>query len=122
MNGGEVDEGRLIVAVHGVVDRVVRIARTFGPLPPLRSEAFLSAPTVVQLAVLLVLGEAWLTGDGVLDTWLTDDFPGGRYHRPHHLIPAVGQLARVRYPPTGDRDMWIRYGPDGPPIGEGATA
>ena len=24
-------------------------------------------------------------------------------------------LLRRRYPPTGDRWMWVRYGPDGPP-------
>lgn len=45
---------------------------------------------------------------------LADDWPGGRYHRPGPLL-AYGDLARRRYPPTGDRDLWIRYGPAGPP-------
>ena len=44
---------------------------------------------------------------------LADDWPGGRYHRPGPLL-AYGELARRRYPPTGDRDLWVRYGPAGP--------
>lgn len=43
-----------------------------------------------------------------------DDRPGGRYHRAPDL-DAYGALARHRYPPTGNRDLWIRYGPAGPP-------
>lgn len=43
-----------------------------------------------------------------------DDVIGGRYHRSADL-DARGVLARHRYPPTGDRDLWIAYGPDGPP-------
>jgi hypothetical protein len=42
-----------------------------------------------------------------------DDYAGGRYHRPNVL--ALSELARRRYPPTGDRDTWVRYGPAGPP-------
>jgi len=36
----------------------------------------------------------------------------------HHLEAAPArELARRRFPPTGDRDLWVRYGPDGPPEG-----
>lgn len=30
---------------------------------------------------------------------------------PSHL-----ELQRRRWPPTGDRDLWVKYGPDGPPL------
>lgn len=109
------DVGALIIAAHRVVDPIVQIARWQGPLPHLRSAEFLTAPDVVKIAVLLVLGEAWILGDGLLDESHTQDFLGGRYHRPAALIPAFGELQRRRWPPTGDRDLWVKYGPDGPP-------
>lgn len=31
--------------------------------------------------------------------------------------PSHAELMRRRYPPTGDPDLWVRYGPDGPPEG-----
>ncbi len=31
------------------------------------------------------------------------------------LDSATPELLRRRYPPTGDRDLWVRYGPAGPP-------
>lgn len=43
-----------------------------------------------------------------------DDYPGGRYHRIHEFT-AHDDVQRHRWGPTGDRDLWIRYGPDGPP-------
>ncbi|MGI5127454.1 hypothetical protein ACQEVB_11650 [Pseudonocardia sp. CA-107938] len=44
---------------------------------------------------------------------LADDWPGGRHHRPNPTI--VSQLQRYRYPPNGDRDEWIKWGPAGAP-------
>ncbi|GAA5132448.1 hypothetical protein [Pseudonocardia adelaidensis] len=37
-------------------------------------------------------------------------FPDGRYHRPNAL-PEYCELAKRRYPPTGDRDQWIKPKP-----------
>ncbi len=54
----EVDDAELWAAVHAAVDPVVRAARRLGPLPALRSRAFLEAPDLVKVAVLLVAGEA----------------------------------------------------------------
>lgn len=45
---------------------------------------------------------------------INDDVIGGRYHRPNPL-PEYSRLQVLRYPPTGNRDLWIRYGPEGPP-------
>lgn len=42
------------------------------------------------------------------------DYIGGRYHRPTRL-PERTALQVARWPPTGDRELWIRYGPAGPP-------
>jgi hypothetical protein len=42
------------------------------------------------------------------------DYPGGRYHRTHPL-GGPSELDLRRWPPTGDRDLWILYGPAGPP-------
>lgn len=44
-----------------------------------------------------------------------DDVVGGRYHRNGPLIE-VTDLQRRRWPPTGRRELWIRYGPAGPPV------
>jgi hypothetical protein len=43
-----------------------------------------------------------------------DDYPGGRFHRIHDL-PEHTDLEKARWGPTGDRDLWVRYGPAGPP-------
>jgi hypothetical protein len=43
-----------------------------------------------------------------------DDYPGGRYHRLHDL-PERTAVEQARYGPTGDRDLWVRFGPAGPP-------
>lgn len=31
--------------------------------------------------------------------------------------PSHDELMRRRYPPTGDPELWVRYGPAGPPDG-----
>jgi hypothetical protein len=54
----------LHATVHALVELAVRRAlEQFGPLPELRSPAFLAADPLAQSAVLLVLGEAWLVSD-----------------------------------------------------------
>ena len=44
-----------------------------------------------------------------------DDYPGGRYHRIHDL-PEHTAVQKARWGPTGDRDLWVKYGPAGPPM------
>ena len=44
-----------------------------------------------------------------------DDYPGGRYHRIHDL-PEHTAIHKARWGPTGDRDLWVKYGPAGPPV------
>lgn len=36
-----------------------------------------------------------------------EDYPGGRYHRLHDL-PERTALDKLRYPPNGDRDEWVK--------------
>lgn len=36
-----------------------------------------------------------------------EDYPGGRYHRIHDL-PEHTALEKLRYPPNGDRDEWVK--------------
>ena len=43
-----------------------------------------------------------------------DDYPGGRYHRIHQ-VPEYTAVQKARWGPTGDRDLWVKYGPAGPP-------
>lgn len=50
-----------------------------------------------------------------------DDYVGGQFHRANELAEYT-ELQRHRWPPTGDRDLWIRYGPDGPPRAAGSEA
>ena len=104
----------LFAAVHAVVHPVVQRARAHGPLPAVGSPAWAGAPAVVQVAALLVLSEAWLIGAELVDAVAGEDHIGGRYHRPHLFVGAT-ELQRRRYPPTGDRDLWVKYGPAGPP-------
>ncbi len=62
----EIGDELLIPAVYAATAAVVAHAQTFGPLPALRSPEFLAAPAVVQQAVLLVCGCAWvINGDPV---------------------------------------------------------
>lgn len=37
-----------------------------------------------------------------------DDYGDGRYHRTHELPGEYTQLQKLRYPPNGDRDEWVR--------------
>ena len=46
--------------------------------------------------------------------WNLEDFAGGRYHRSHEIAEHT-ELQKLRYPPTGSRDLWVKYGPAGPP-------
>lgn len=46
-----------------------------------------------------------------------EDFVDGRYHRAPE-IAAYSELQKLRWPPTGDRDLWVQYGPAGPPSDE----
>lgn len=51
-----------------------------------------------------------------------DDYVDGRFHRNGVLLPEYTNLQRRRYPPTGRRDVWIKYGPAGPPAATRGTA
>jgi hypothetical protein len=39
-----------------------------------------------------------------------DDYVGGRFHRTHELPDEYTELQKLRYPPNGDRDEWVRNG------------
>ena len=41
-----------------------------------------------------------------------DWYAGGRFHRTHPL--GFSELQKLRFPPTGDVELWIKYGPAGP--------
>jgi hypothetical protein len=90
---------------------VVAAAREHGPLPSLRSREFVAAPLEVRQAVLVVCGLSYLFADDVLEGWVNEDYADGLWWREHVLLPAVTELQRRRYPPTGDRNAWIRTGP-----------
>ena len=80
------NDALLIPVVHALVDGVVQVARQIGPLPPIRSEAFLAAEPAQQIAALLVAAEAWLIADPhrVIRSVLkqaSDDIHGGESAR-----------------------------------------
>lgn len=114
------NDADLIRTVQTVVEPVVQLARRHGPLPPLRSTQFLNAPQEVKLAVLLVAGSSWALGD-LLGVSRAEDYAGGRFHRPT-VLPVYTELQRRRYPPTGNRELWIRWGPAGPPAADESGA
>lgn len=39
-----------------------------------------------------------------------DDYANGRFHRTHELPGEHTELQKLRYPPNGDRDEWVRGG------------
>ena len=41
--------------------------------------------------------------------------PGCAARQRVEAAAAGSELMRLRYPPTGDRELWVRYGPAGPP-------
>lgn len=105
----------LITAVWTVVEHVMQAARDHGGrLPSLYSKEFIDAPLEQQIAVLVMGGVPWLYASETVETWLGQDYAGGKHHR-GHMLPAIVELDRLRWPPTGDRDLWVRFGPDGPP-------
>lgn len=95
---------------------LLRLAELLARLGPVRLAVVVSLLPVDQLLAVRVGAEvALLRADHQLDELLLADYPGGRYHRTHPLTYAT-ELQRRRFPPNGDRDEWIRYGPDGPPL------
>lgn len=103
----------ILSAAHAAADVVVTTAGEHGPLPSLRSREFVAAPLEVRTAVLVVCGLSYLLADDTLEGWAGEDYTGGPWCRQHVLLPAVTELQRRRYPPTGDREAWIRGGPGG---------
>jgi len=39
-----------------------------------------------------------------------DDYGDGRFHRTHELPGEYSDLQKLRYPPNGNRDEWVRNG------------
>lgn len=37
-----------------------------------------------------------------------DDYGDGRFHRTHELPGEYTELQKLRYPPNGDREEWVR--------------
>lgn len=110
------DELDLLAAAHAAAEVAVAAARPYGRLPSLCSREFLAAPVQVRLAVLAVCGLSYVLADDVLGSWAGEDFSGGPWHRQALLLPSVTELRRRRYPPTGDRELWVRHGPAGDPV------
>lgn len=103
------------VAAVSVV--VHTLAALLGRLDPARLAAVVSLLPVEQLIAVRVGADVALDrADHRLAELLGADFPGGRWHR-RHPLPEHTELQLARWPPTGDRDLWIRYGPAGPPPG-----
>lgn len=89
------------------------VARAQRPLSAINSAAFLAADCDTQIAGFLILAAAYLRGVDMADEVFNANY-AGQFHRPN-LLPALTELDRRRYPPTGDRELWVRYGSDGPP-------
>lgn len=106
----------VLAAAHAAAEVVVSAARRHAPLPSLRSAEFVAAPLEVRLAVLAVCGLSYVFADETLETWAAEDYAGGVWWRQHVLLPAVTELQRRRYPPTGDRNAWICGGPGRHPL------
>lgn len=93
-----------------------RLAGLLGRLDPARLAVVVSLlPVEVLGAVRVGLDVALARADHDYAELIRADYPGGRYHRQHPLLYATA-LARRRFPPNGNRDEWIRYGPAGRPI------
>lgn len=116
----EVDP-ELLATIHTVLAPFLRSAKAHGPLPSLHSEEFLTAPPVVQVAVLLAGGSAWAFAAEQADAWLDENSVGGQRHRQHQL-PLISELQRRRFPPHGDVDEWVKHGIGGPPADLEAVA
>lgn len=60
----------------------------------------------------------------VLDAAVAEDFIGGRWHRAPVALHTFTELQVCRWPPIGDRALWVQYGPAGPPrhVGREAAA
>jgi hypothetical protein len=108
-------DDELVPVIAGLLKRHVQDVRGDGPLPRLRSQEFLDAPDDVQLAVLVLLGSAWLWGrpglpilkEASLD--VHGAVPRGYWSRAA-ARPSHEEILRRRYPPNGDRDEWVQTG------------
>jgi hypothetical protein len=98
------------------------LAEQLRDLDPTRLAAavsLLSADTLVAVAVGVDVGlgrHRMLAqfAEQVAVHALTDDWPGGRFHRQNPICYPT-ELQRRRWPPNGDRDEWIKWGPAGAP-------
>jgi len=92
-----------------------RLAELLAQLDPARLAAVISLLPPEQLLAVRVGAEVALDrADHQLAELRGADYPGGRFHRQHPLIYRT-VLQRRRFPPNGDRDEWIAYGPAGKP-------
>jgi hypothetical protein len=82
--------------------------------PELLAAALSLLPVELMVAVRCGAEVALARADHELAELIAQDFAGGKWHRQHPL-PRVCEIDRLRWPPTGDRDLWVRYGPAGPP-------
>ena len=114
--GHLIDDADLNASMFAAAQPVYLRARAeYGkPLPAVGSEEFLAAPESVRQAALMVVGISRVhnTEPALLSR---DDYPGGKYHR-QHALDEYSEIQRRRYPPNGDRDQWVKYGPAGPAV------
>jgi uncharacterized membrane-anchored protein len=109
-----INDPDLNLAMFEAVTPIVGAAYEFcDRLPAITTDAFIRSPLVVRQATLLVAGIAAVhrTEPSLLSR---DDYPGGRFHR-QHVLEEYDEILRRRWPPHGDRDEWVRYGPAGAP-------
>ena len=106
-----------------MTSQLVELAGLLADLDPPRLAALVSMlPPDAVLAVRIGADVALDRADRQLAELLREDHGDGRYHREHPL-PEYTRLQIDRWPPNGDRDEWIEYGPAGrPPVGVEAAA
>lgn len=76
-------------------------------------------PVVLMAALVRLAGAHRVATVHAADQILATSTRPTRWHAgPYHRrvpLPAHAETARHRYPPTGDPELWVRYGPAGPP-------
>lgn len=114
---GTTPGGREVSWVSGQVT----VRRSLPPsLPAVGSAQWWAAPSRTRIASLLVLAEAHVLADPERQVrarlrQVSQAISGGLDWSEVASAPSHAELTRRRYPPTGDPELWARYGPDGPP-------
>lgn len=89
-------------------------------LPNVDSPEWWASPAKTRIAALLVLAESYVLADPDRQVreqlrQVSQAISEGADWSAAAGCTSHAELMRRRYPPTGDPDLWTRYGPDGPP-------